>query len=78
MAACAIQRDYHHVSLWVADNTSHEKKTGQPLRSEIAPAVNFIRRNMQVTKQTQHTIPVWAILMGYPPSRRPPRQARQC
>jgi hypothetical protein len=62
MAACVIPRDYHHVSLWVADNTPHEKKPGQPLRSEIAPAVTFIRRNMQLTKQTRHTTPVWAIL----------------
>jgi hypothetical protein len=62
MASCVIQREYRQVSSWVVDSTSHEKKPGEPLRSEIAPAVYFIRRQMELTKQTHLTAPVWPIL----------------
>ena len=47
-----------HLRCCVIDNTSHEAKPDEALRSEIASAVSFIRRQMQVTKDASQTIPV--------------------
>lgn len=58
IASGVIGRGYRHVSLWVVDNTSHEQKPGEPLRSEIAPAVRFVRKQMEITKLTDRTTPV--------------------
>jgi hypothetical protein len=47
-----------HLRCCVIDNTPHKAKPDEALRSEIASAVSFIRRQMQVTKDARQTIPV--------------------
>ena len=58
IASGVIEAGYRHVSLWVVDNTSHEQKPGEPLRSEIASAVRFVVKQMELTKLTRRTTPV--------------------
>jgi hypothetical protein len=59
MASCVQNKAFRHVACCVADNTSHKEHPGEPLRSEIVPAIHFIRKQMELTKDISHAIPVW-------------------